>query len=221
MFLGHFGLGFAGKKAVPAISLGALFLAVQWADLLLWILALAGIEHFRIAPGATAVTPMDFYDYPISHGLVALGVWGVVLGGGYFLFRRQRVAAIVFGFGVVSHWFLDALVHRPDMPIRKGGPYVGLGLWNSVPLTVLAEAIVFGGGLAVYLRATRARDRAGSWSLWALVVFLVVLWVGSILGPPPPSERAVEWSGLAMWLFVPWGYWIDRHRAIVGPGKEA
>jgi len=215
MFLGHFGLGFAGKRAAPALSLGALFLAVGWADLLFFPLALLGIEHFRIAPGATAVTPFDFYDYPISHGLAGLAIWGLVLGSGYFFFRKQRLAAVVFGFGIVSHWFLDALVHRPDMPILSGPPYFGLGLWNSFPLTIAAEAAVFGLGLAVYLRTTRALDRTGSWALWALVGFLVMLWAASVAGPPPPSERVVEWSGIAMWLFVPWGYWIDRHRAIV------
>ena len=216
MFLGHFGLAFAGKRAAPALSLGLLFLAVGWADLLFFPLALAGVEHFRIAPGATAVTPMDFYDYPISHGLVGLAVAGLVLGSGYFLFRRQKAAAIVFGLWVVSHWFLDAFVHRPDMPILTGQPYFGLGIWNSVPLTVAVEAIALGAGLAIYLRTTRAVDRTGAWALWSLVVFLVLLWVASVAGPPPPSERIVAWSGVGMWLLVPWGYWIDRHRAIVG-----
>ncbi len=220
MFLGHFGLGFAGKKAAPALSLGALFLAVQWADLLFFLLALAGVEHFRIAEGATAVTPFDFYDYPWSHSLAALAIWGLVLGSG-FLFRRQRVAAIVFGLGIVSHWFLDAFVHRPDMPILAGGPYVGLGLWNSFPLTIAAEAVVFGLGLVIYLKTTRALNRTGTWALWSLVAFLVVIWAASIAGPPPPSERVAEWVGLAMWLFVPWGYWIDRHRAIVGARRQA
>jgi hypothetical protein len=215
MFLGHFGLALGGKKAAPTLSLGLLFLAVGWADLLFFPLALLGVEHFRIAPGATAVTPMIFDDYPISHGLVGLAVAGLALGSAYFLARRQKTAAIVFGLAVVSHWFLDALVHRPDMPILAGAPYFGLGLWNSVPLTVLAEAIALGVGLAIYLRTTRGLDRTGTWALWSLVALLVVLWIGAIAGPPPPSERAVEWSGIGMWIFVPWGYWIDRHRAIV------
>jgi hypothetical protein len=221
MFLGHFGLGFAGKRWAPSLSLGTLVLAVQWADLLFWILCLAGVEHFRIAPGATAMTPMDFYDYPWSHGLVPLLGWGLILGAGLFAVRRRRVAAVVFGLGVVSHWFLDALVHRPDMPILPAGPYVGLGLWNSVPLTIAAEALVFGLGLLVYLRFTFAVDRIGAWALWAFVGFLVAVWVGSIAGGPPPNERIVEWSGAGMWLLVPWGYWIDRHRAIVGVREEA
>lgn len=215
MFLGHFGLSFAGKRLVPAVSLGTLFLATQWADLLFWILSLVGIEHFRIAPGATRVTPMDFYDYPWSHSLAGLAGWGVLLGGLYFLFRKSRAGLWVLAAGVASHWVLDALVHRPDVPIGFSGPYVGLSLWNSVPLTVLAEAAVFGGGVILYLRATAAKDRTGVWAFRALVAFLVVTWVASIAGPPPPSERAVEYTGLAMWLFVPWGWWIDRHRIIV------
>ncbi len=219
MFLGHFGLGFAGKRLAPALSLGGLFLAVQWADLLFFPLCIAGVEHFRIRPGDTAVTPMEFYDYPWSHGLVALAGWGVLFGGVYLLARRARLAALLFGLGVLSHWFLDAFVHRPDMPILPHGPYAGLGLWNSRPLTIAAEAILFGGGLLLYLKSTRARDRVGTWALWTLVGFLVATYVGSLVGPPPPSERAVEVAGIAMWLFVPWGYWIDRHRTIV-PARE-
>ncbi|HEY1435492.1 MAG TPA: hypothetical protein VGG65_08960 [Thermoanaerobaculia bacterium] len=216
MFLGHFGLGFAGKRVAPELSLGALFLAVGWADLIFFPLTLLGLEHFRIAPGITAVTPFDFYDYPWSHGLVALAAWGVVLGGVYFLARRRRVAAVVFGLLVVSHWFLDAFVHRPDMPVLPRGPFVGLGLWRSFPLTIAAEALAYGLGIVVYLKTTRAVDRTGTRALWALVVFLGVLWVASIAGPPPRSEKLVAWSGIGMWLFVPWGYWIDRHRVIVG-----
>ena len=215
MFLGHFGLGLAGKRLAPGVSLGTLFLAVQWADLLFFVLAAAGIEHFRIAPGATRVTPIDFYDYPWSHSLLGLAVWGLVIGGLYLAFRKSRAGAWVLAAGVASHWILDVVVHRPDMPVASAGPYVGLSLWNSVPLTVLAEAIVFGAGIVVYLRTTSAKDRTGAWAFWSLVAFLVVIWVASIAGPPPPSERVVEYSGLAMWLFVPWGWWIDRHRTIV------
>jgi hypothetical protein len=217
MFLGHFGLGFAGKRLAPAVSLGTLFLATQWADLLFWVAALAGVEHFRIAPGATRVTPMDFYDYPWSHSLFGLAAWSVLIGGLYLAFRRRRAGAWVMAAGVVSHWVLDVVVHRPDMPVVRGGPYAGLSLWNSVPLTVVAEGLVFGGGIVLYLRSTSAKDRTGVWAFWALIGFLVVTWVASIAGPPPPSERVVEYAGLAMWLFVPWGWWIDRHRAIVRP----
>lgn len=219
MFLGHFGLGFAGKRVAPAVSLGALFLAVQWADLLFWILALAGVEHFRIDPGNTRMTPMDFSDYPYSHSLLGLLLWGLLIGGVYGLLRKNRAVALVCAAGVVSHWLLDALVHRPDMPLwpvpGAGGPKVGLSVWNHPALTVILELIVYGLGIAVYVKSTRAADRTGTWALWSLIVFLASAWVASVLGPPPPNERVVALSGLAMWLFVPWGYWIDQHRVIV------
>ncbi len=215
MFLGHFGLGFAGKRVAPSVSLGTLFLAVQWADLMFFILALLGIEHFRIAPGNTRMTPVDFYDYPISHSLVWLIVWGIVVGGLYFAVRKSRLGGLLLAAGVVSHWFLDAFVHRPDMPVLPSGPKVGLGLWNAPAATAAAEALVFGWGIGVYLKTTRAADRTGRWAFWTLVVFLAAAWVASVVGPPPPNERSMEWTGIAMWLFVPWGWWIDRHRTIV------
>jgi hypothetical protein len=221
MFLGHFGLGFAGKRVASRLSLGALFLAVQWADLLFFVLALFGVEHFRILPGATVVSPFDFYDYPISHSLVGLLVWGLLLGGAYYLLRRDRTATLLLAAGVVSHWMLDVIVHRPDMPVLPSGPKVGLSLWNSPPITILLELVIYGLGILIYLRTTRATDRTGTWALWSLILFLAVVWVASVAGPPPPDERTVAISGLAMWLFVPWGYWIDRHRAIVSAARAA
>jgi hypothetical protein len=212
MFLGHFGLGLAGKRLVPRVSLGSLFLAVQFADLLFWVMTLIGAEHFRISPGATRVTPMDFFDYPWSHSLLALAGWAAIVGAIYWIARDSLAGGLVLAAGVLSHWVLDWIVHRRDMPLGFHGPYFGLQLWRSLPLTIVVEAVVFGVGLAVYLATTRARDRVGVWSLWALVVFLVGAWLGSVLGPPPPSEGPVQWLGLAMWLLVPWGWWIDRHR---------
>jgi hypothetical protein len=214
MFLGHFGLGLAGKRAAPNMSLGSLFLAVQFADLLFWIMTLIGAEHFAISPGATRVTPMDFFDYPYSHSLLALVAWGAIVGSIYWIARDSFAGGIVLLVGVVSHWVLDVVVHRRDMPLGLHGPYYGLQLWRSLPLTIVVEAVVFGAGVLVYLATTRARDGVGVWAFWGLVAFLAVSWLASILGPPPPSERVVQWAGLAMWLFVPWGWWIDRHRAL-------
>jgi hypothetical protein len=224
MFLGHFGLGFAGKRAAPAVSLGTLFLAVQWADLLFFVFCILGIEDFRIDPGSTRMTPMDFYDYPYSHSLLALAIWGLVVGGTYGLLKKNRRAGVVLAVGVLSHWVLDVLMHRPDMPIAPpsiASAKVGLSIWNHPMLTVILELLVYGGGILVYVRTTRPVDRTGSWALWSLVVFLAVVWAGNAFGPPPANERVVSLSGVAMWLFIPWGYWIDRHRAIVLRRTEA
>jgi membrane-bound metal-dependent hydrolase YbcI (DUF457 family) len=215
MFLGHFGLAFGVRTVSPSISLGALFLACQFADLLWPTLLLAGVERVEISPGVTAVTPLDFVSYPYSHSLSALVVWSVMVGAAYVALRRApATAAVTLALLVVSHWVLDYITHRPDLPLTIGGARrVGLGLWNSVPGTLAAELGIFGAGLVLYLRSTAARDRIGSIGLWALVAFLLVVYLASAFGPPPPSASAVAWSAQAMWLLVLWGYWVDRHRA--------
>src|SRR5215831_26995 len=132
MFIGHFALGFAAKRAVPTTSLAALFAAAQFADILWPVLIATGLEQVRITPGDTAFTPLTFVSYPWSHSLAMLAVWGTLLG---LAFRRGPdgprqwwlIAALV-----VSHWCLDWIAHRPDMPLYPHGAGVGLGLWNSV-----------------------------------------------------------------------------------------
>jgi hypothetical protein len=207
MFLGHFGVALAAKKLAPKTSLGTLILAAQFADLLWPILLLLGLEQVRIAPGITRVTPLDFTHYPISHSLVGQVGWGVALGLLYFTVRRYARGAYVSGACVVSHWFLDALMHRPDMPVFPNGPFVGLSLWNSLPATLAAEAALLAFGLAVYLRATRATDRAGIWAFWSLMGLLVVLWLAAVFGPPPPSVRVLAITSLFGVLILPWAMW--------------
>jgi membrane-bound metal-dependent hydrolase YbcI (DUF457 family) len=214
VFIGHFGLAFGAKKAVPAVSLGALFAACQLADLLWPTLLLLGHERVEIQPGATRFTPLDFVSYPYSHSLVALCLWGVVFGATYTALRRARISAFVtIALLVVSHWLLDYVTHRPDMPITvSGADRVGLGLWNSIPGTLAVEIAIFAIGLAVYLRATAPRDRIGSIGLWGLIGFLLVVYLAASFGPPPPSAAALAWSAQSLWLLVIWGYWIDNHR---------
>ena len=214
MFIGHFGLAFGAKKAAPAVSLGSLFLAGQFADLLWPTLLLLGIERVEVEPGVTAMTPLNFVSYPYSHSLLALCVWGLTAGIVYALVRRARgLAALTLAALVVSHWVLDVVTHRPDMPLTLNGPArLGLGLWFSIPATLAVEFVLFAAGLAVYLRATSARDRIGSIGLWTLVAFLLIIYLAAAFGPPPPSATAVAWSAQALWLLVVWGYWVDNHR---------
>jgi hypothetical protein len=218
MFIGHFGLGFGARKAAPAVSLGALFLAAQFADLLWPTLVLLGVERVAIEPGATAVTPLNFISYPYSHSLLALCGWGILVGAVYAAVTRSRAtAAVTLAILVVSHWVLDAVSHRPDMPLTlRGDARVGLNLWSSVAGTLLVELTLFTIGVFLYVRATAPRDRIGSAGVWTLVGFLIVIELANVLGPPPPNVPAVAWAAQAIWLLVLWGYWVDRHRQARG-----
>jgi hypothetical protein len=212
MFLGHFGVALAAKKAAPQTSLGTLVLAAQLADLLWPIFLLLGWEQVRVAPGITRVTPLDFVSYPWSHSLALQLVLGIALGLTYFLVRRDSRGAIVAASCVPTHWLLDYVSHRPDMPLVPGGARYGLGLWNSMPATLTVELAIFSGGIAIYLSVTRAKDRTGKFALWAFLLLLVVVYFSSTFGPPPPNERAIAFMALALWLLVPWAAWADRHR---------
>lgn len=215
MFIGHFGVGFGAKPAAPKVSLGTLFFAAQFVDLLWPTLLLLGLERVRIDPGATAVTPLDFEHYPISHSLLINIGWALLIGIGYFLLRKNRRGAVVLGALVLSHWLLDLFMHRPDLPLYPGAASeVGLNAWSSLPLTLAIEIPLFALGVWLYARATSPRDAVGRWGLAGLVAFLLLVYASNLFGPPPPSATAIAWVGQAQWLIVLWGYWVDRHRSI-------
>lgn len=215
MFIGHFAVALAAKRAAPRAKLGTLVMAAQWLDLLWPIFLLFGLEHVRPAPGITRFSPFDFVSYPYTHSLAAVIGWAILLSAIFFLIRRDLRAAGVIGLLVLSHWVLDWLTHRPDLPLYPNGPKVGLGLWNSVAATLVIEILLFVGGSVSYLRATRSRDKTGTFTLWSFLAFLTVMYFASSFSPSVPDQRQIAWGGLAMWIFVPWAYWIDRHREIL------
>jgi membrane-bound metal-dependent hydrolase YbcI (DUF457 family) len=215
MFLGHFALGFAAKRAAPDLSLGTTFAAAQLLDLVWPVLLLAGVERVRVDPGNTAVTPLDFERYPWSHSLLMALVWGVVFALAVAVRRHvpPRLAGLLIAL-VVSHWALDWVTHRADLPLVPwGGDKVGMGLWRSRPATVVLEGALFVAGVAAYVVATGARNRRGHWGLCGLVAFLVVVYAGNLFGPPPPDNTAaLAVAGLAQWLLVLWAAWVDGNR---------
>lgn len=213
MFLGHFAVGFGAKAAAPKVSLGSLFLAAQFIDLLWPSLLLLGLEQVRIAPEHPPGPPLEFIHYPISHSLLAVLGWSALIGGAYFLLRREGRGALVMGLAVLSHWLLDLLVHYPDLPLYPGAsPKLGLMLWSLPEIEMIFELGLFVAGIGLYLRVTRPMDRTGKWALAGLALFLIAIQVSNSLGPPPPSVTALAWVGQAQWLLVVWAYWVDRHR---------
>ncbi len=217
MFIGHFGVALAAKRASPRTSLGALFAATQLADLLWPSFLLLGWEHATVLSSNTGFGGVVFTSYPITHSLVGALAWSLAFGALYQGVTHNRRGAVVVAILVFSHWVLDFIVHQPDLPLYPGGPRVGLALWNSVPGTLVVESVISLAGLWIYLRTTRARDRIGRWAFWSLMVALGFLYTTSIYAAPPPSERALAYFALTGWLVPLWAWWADAHRTVQEP----
>jgi hypothetical protein len=213
MFIGHFGTGLAAKKLDPKISLGTLFLAAQFIDLLWPIFLLLGIEKVQIEQGNTAMTPLNFISYPYSHSLFGVLIWSVLLGAVYFLLKKNFRSSLLLGLLVMSHWILDLFTHRPDLQLLPWSDFkMGFGLWNSVALTIIVEGLIFILGSYFYMTATKTKNKKGSFSLWGLLIFLSLIYVMNIVGPPPTETNAIAIVGMFQWLLIVWAYWIDRNR---------
>ncbi|MCX6634335.1 MAG: hypothetical protein NT090_04490 [Acidobacteria bacterium] len=218
MFLGHYAVGFAAKRAAPRTSLAVLLAAVSLIDLLFPLFLLLGWERVWSEPGSNHFTRMSFF-YPFSHSLAATVVWAIAAASIYWAVARYRAGAVVAGLAVLSHWVLDAISHKPDMPLYPGAsPRVGLGLWYSVTGTVIVEGLMFAAGVWIYAAITRARNRKGAYGLWSFVTLMVLVYVADILGPPLPDSSAAGWVGLAFGLFLLYVAWFDRYREVTRPG---
>jgi len=214
MFLGHFAVGFAAKRASPKTSLGTMIAAACFLDLLWPVFVLMGIEWFRIAPGDTAMTPLSFEHYPWSHSLLLTAVWGLAFGVFVFWWGSGARGGSIAGLAVVSHWALDYVTHKPDLPIMPwGGPKVGLGLWNAPGVEIPLEFGMYVVAVALYVTGTKARDKIGTWGLWSFVAVLALLHVANLTSPPPPGTQVVAWADLIAVVFLAWAVWADRHRS--------
>jgi hypothetical protein len=214
MFIGHYALAFGAKKVAPSVSLGTAFIACQFADMLWPAFLGLGLEVVEIEPGNTLVTPLNFVSYPYSHSLVMLLVWAALFALVYRIVKGSRpMAMATLAVLVLSHYVLDVITHRPDMPITIGGTTkLGFGLWNYPAATLAIESALFIAGAAMYTVATRATDRIGTYGLWSLIAVLVAIYFAALYGPPPPNVSAIATAGHLSWLFVIWAYWVDRHR---------
>ena len=213
MFVGHLAVSLASKVVEPRAPLASLVAASFGLDLLWPILVLSGVEKVSVDPGNTAFTPLAFDSYPWSHSLLMACIWGLIAAGITFGVCKVRRAALLVGAVVVSHWILDFVTHRPDLPLWPGGPGFGLGLWNSIPATLLVEGGFFIAAIFVFARTFEARSRSGRWAFWSLVGLTGAIWISQPWSPPPPSSSAVAFAGLAMLLLPWWAAWIDKHRS--------
>jgi len=217
MFIGHYGVAFALKRAEPKLSLGTLFLAVQLVDIAWGATILLGLERVRIHPGWTAASPLQFVSYPITHSLLAAFLWAAAAAIVWYSWPTKDSsghgrAAVIVGLAVASHWFLDLVVHVPDLPLagdetRK----FGFGLWNSIPLTFTVELALLGLGLALYLGGGSRNHPVRRWWAVGFTAVLAAAYVATTLGPPPPSVRVIGIAAIAMLLTLAvLGAWLDR-----------
>ena len=204
MFVGHLAVALAAKRAAPATNLGWSMAGVTALDLVWPLFVIAGVERVRIAPGATAFTPLIFDSYPWSHSLVMAVVWGLAFAA---LARWRGIAASMSLLValVVSHWVLDFVSHAPDMPLWPGrSPRLGLGLWNSIPLTFIVEGTMWLAGIVIYLRTRPPRGLKQRLAFWSFVGVCTVMWASGPWSPPPPTPQALGWFALIGWIIIPW-----------------
>lgn len=220
MFLGHYGVALALKRAEPKLSLGTLFIAVQLVDLLWGVFLLTGWERVRIDPGFTAVTPLQFLRYPLTHSLVGGVAWALVAAGAYYSWptrdtSRHWQASAIVGLAVFSHFWLDVLVHVPDLTIAgEGTPALGLGLWRSRAGTLAAELLLLGGGIAIYVAGRSRRHPVRSGRLAGLTVVLVAIYLANLFGPPPPDVTMIAIADIVgLLLLGAYAAWVDRPAA--------
>ncbi len=214
MFAGHFAPAFLAKTADREIPLWVLVLAAQLLDLVWAVFLLLGIEHVAIVPEITAANPLDLLYVPFSHSLTAAGIWALVAAiayGNFVRYGRVLGAAWLVGLVVVAHWFLDLLVHRPDLPLTGTRLKVGLTLWAFPLPSLLLELTLLVGGLWWYYRHGGPSSRRLRYGLLALAAVLAVIQIAAALGPPPPGVEVVAISGVVTPVAVTAAaYWMER-----------
>ena len=216
MFIGHFAVGFAAKKSAPALSLGWLFIAVQFLDLLWPTFLLLNVEQVAINHDTNQLTPLTFTHYPISHSLLMALVWAFLFSIVYYLFKKNFKYAVILFLCVLSHWMLDLIVHYSDLPLYPGNsPKVGLKLWSRPVIENIIEGLMFIIGMAIYFKATAAKNNIGKYVLWILIALLVAAYFANIFGPAPTDVNAIAWSAQLMWIFVALAFWADHNRRAV------
>src|SRR5579859_3730028 len=204
MFMGHYGASFAVKSADKGIPLWLLFLAVQFLDVLWGLFVLAGIEKLRIVPGITSSLPLDLYYMPYTHSLIAAIAWSGVAAVAFRLMTRRALTkslapAIWVGVAVFSHWILDLIVHRPDLPLYDDAYKVGFGLWNyPLPALLLETAFLFA-GLWLYLRSTQGTTFGARYGMILFCVVILGTHVVAFFGPPPAGPRAASVAFLSIY----------------------
>jgi len=218
MFVGHYAAAFALKGKEKTTSLGLLFLATQFMDILFFPFAIFGWESMEFVPGFTATNDFKM-EFPYTHSLVGSILWSILFGGVYYVFSGRSKAntknvALVLGLGVFSHWIGDLLVHTPDLPLLYGEPKFGLGLWHNKAATVGLETLVLILGLWYYLKRTKPKSNFGKYAAIGFTAFLLLVnYLNYYVLPPNHDIVGLTISALVTYfLFAVLAFWIDKKR---------
>lgn len=221
MFIGHYGIALVLKKAYNGLSIGWLFIAVQLVDIVWTILVLLGVEKVAIVPGITKVNPLDFYYYPYTHSLIAFFFWSfLVFIICYFIKNKSGLSRFKFGlilaFVVFSHFLLDVITHRPDIPLAgEESVKIGFGLWNHVAFSYILEAVIFIVGFWLYFKSGLLKTTKRKAAFLIFAVSLLVLNLINLLGSPPSDTNIVALSGLSLYIVIAlFGFWIDKQKSV-------
>lgn len=199
MFVGHYAAAFAGKRAAPQAPLWLLLVAAQAVDFLWAALVLTGVERARLDHDLPT-NPLVAEHMPYSHSLLGTAVVAGLLGALVWRRWRNGRAAAATGAVVMSHWFLDLLMHRPDLTLFGLPPKLGLQLWNyPLPSHVLEI------GLLLATVAWLAAAQAPQWrrGLWLVAGVLLVSQLYAALFPPPPTITLMCLTLLLSWAAYP------------------
>ena len=198
-----------------------LFLAVQFVDILFFSFVLVGIEHFEIVENYTPSTHFRLDFMPYTHSLLASFLWAALI---YIVFRfapskkraRANKIALVMALAVLSHWFLDLIVHTPDLPLLDDRSVkVGFGLWYHPVITYLLEATLLLMGLTIYLKSTTATTFVGKYGMIFFALLMLIVNAYNIFGPPiGNSVVSMSISGLVLYfVFAAVAFWLDGKRS--------
>jgi len=219
MFVGHYAVAFALKGKEKSTSLGMLFIAVQFVDILFFPFALAGIENLKFVKGFTSVNNFYMDYYPFTHGLLGSLIWAIVFYLLYFFVfaknkSNKKHIAFIMALAVLSHWFLDLIVHTPDLPLINGEPKFGFGLWNNKFLTYFSEAFLLILGLFYYLKKTKPTSKWGSYVAIVFLLFLLLInYLNIFVLPANEDLKSLTISALfSYFLFALIAYFVDKKR---------
>jgi hypothetical protein len=217
MFVGHYAPVFALAAARRSPGLGAGFVAVQLVDIGFFSLSYFGIEKWALNPALQGFMPVDLYYMPYTHSLIGSAAWAVGAGIVTALVRpagRRFVDAAIIAALVLSHWLLDLIVHRADLPlVHDAGEKLGFALWNHPAAVVPLELGMLLAGFALFMTATTPRGGARS-APWVVLAVLLAVQAINWFTPPTADQTAFTTLGLGAYVgLAALARWCDGARA--------